>query len=1201
MPLSPAPPLPRSGQQRTWWRAPASASALAWSIAQAARRHDGPLLVVARDNHAAHQLESDLHTVLGADGDLPVVPFPDWETLPYDQFSPHPDIVSQRLAGLHALPALKRGIVVVPVQTLMQRLPPLRYVVGGSFDLRVGQVLDLDAEKRRLETAAYRNVPQVLDPGDFAVRGGLLDVYPMGTGAPFRIELLDDTIDSIRAFDPETQRSLDRTDAIHMLPGREVPLDEAATARAMQTLRDRFDIDTRRSALFQDLKAGLAPAGIEYYLPLFFEGTATLFDYFGPGLLPLLGEGVAEAADQFWSGVGERYEQRRHDVERPLLAPDELYTPPDALRERLNQGQRIEVCGESHPRRAEAAALGDQPAPNLPLAVKDAEPAAALKSFMASYPGRVLIAADSAGRREALLEVLAAAELRPEVLQDFASFVPSPPGRRWRKAPDEGPAKPDGSKVLVTSQLRRPLTPSPLPEGEGLSSARFAIAVAPFDNGFALDADAANGEPFVILTERQLFPERASQPRRRKRAGREPEAIIRDLGELTEGAPIVHEDHGVGRYRGLVTLEAGGQAGEYLDIEYAKGDRLYVPVAQLHLVSRYSGASPETAPLHNLGGEQWTKAKRKAQEKVRDVAAELLEIQAKRQARAGLALELDRAMYEPFAATFPFEETPDQHAAIEAVIRDLGSSQPMDRVVCGDVGFGKTEVAVRAAFVAAAAGKQVAVLVPTTLLAEQHYRNFRDRFADWPLRVEVLSRFKSTKEIKAELEKLERGEIDVIVGTHRLLQKDVKFKDLGLVIVDEEQRFGVRQKEALKALRANVHLLTLTATPIPRTLNMAMAGLRDLAIIATPPAHRMAVQTFVVPWDDAQLREAFQRELARGGQVYFLHNDVESIGRMQRELQELVPDARIGIAHGQMPERELEQVMLAFHKQRYNVLLCSTIIESGIDIPNANTIIINRADKFGLAQLHQLRGRVGRSHHRAYAYLVIPDGRSITADARKRLDAISAMDELGAGFTLSTHDLEIRGAGELLGEDQSGQMAEVGFSLYTELLERAVRSIKAGKLPDVDEPLHRGAEIELGVAALIPDDYLPDVHARLTLYKRISSARDSDDVRELQVEMIDRFGLLPDPVKHLFAIAELKLQANKLGIRKLALGPAGGRVQFVEKPDVDPMSIIRMIQGQPKHYQMDGPDKLRVKLDLPDAPTRFNAARGLLTTLRPAA
>jgi len=818
--------------------------------------------------------------------------------------------------------------------------------------------------------------------------------------------------------------------------------------------------------------------------------------------------------------------------------------------------------------------------------VKDAQPAAALKTFLASYPGHVLVAADTAGRREALLEVLQAAELRPEVLPDFQAFLEH---RHPREGGDPAtPAAHDRAQVTsMDSRLR------------GNDAARFAIAVAPFDDGFALDAEAAGGVPFAILTERQLFPERASQPRRRRRAGREPEAIIRDLGELSEGAPIVHEDHGVGRYRGLVTLEAGGQPGEYLDIEYAKGDRLYVPVAQLHLVSRYSGASPDTAPLHSLGGEQWTKAKKKAAEKVRDVAAELLDIQAKRHARAGLAIDVDRAMYEPFAATFPFEETPDQHAAIEAVIRDLSSSQPMDRVVCGDVGFGKTEVAVRAAFVAATGGRQVAVLVPTTLLAEQHYRNFRDRFADWPIRVEVLSRFKSTKEIKAELDKLADGKIDVIVGTHRLLQKDVRFKDLGLVIVDEEQRFGVRQKEALKALRANVHLLTLTATPIPRTLNMAMAGLRDLAIIATPPAHRLAVQTFVVPWDDAQLREAFERELARGGQVYFLHNDVESIGRMQRQLQELVPEARIGIAHGQMPERELERVMLDFHKQRFNVLLCSTIIESGIDIPNANTIIINRADRFGLAQLHQLRGRVGRSHHRAYAYLVIPDKRSITADARKRLDAIASMDELGAGFTLATHDLEIRGAGELLGEDQSGQMAEVGFSLYTELLERAVRSIKAGKLPDEDAIHDRGAEVLLNVPALIPEDYLPDVHTRLMLYKRISSARNAEELRELQVEMIDRFGLLPDPVKSLFATAELKLQANALGIRKLDLGAGGGRLQFVDKPKVDPMAVIRLIQGQPKHYRMDGPDKLRITLDLPDAATRFNAARGLLIALRP--
>ena len=1148
---SPTPPLPRSGHLRAWWRTPASPTALAWFIASAARSHEGPLLVVARDTQGAHQLESDLHTLLGSDSDLPVLPFPDWETLAYDRFSPHPDIISQRLAALHALPGLKRGIVVVPVQTLMQRLPPLRHIVGGSFDLRVGQVLDFDQEKRRLEAASYRNVPQVLDPGDFAVRGGLLDVYPMGSDTPLRIELLDDVIDSIRVFDPESQRSLEKTESVKLLPGREVPLDDLSVQRALDALRERFDVDTRRSALYQDLKSGVAPAGVEYYLPLFFEQTATLFDYLGDTVLPLIADGVTEATEAFWAQTRNRYEQRRHDLERPLLPPEELYLAPDALRERLNRSARIELCGPEHPRREEAKPLGEQPVPVLPLAAKEAEPAAAVKSFLSSYKGRVLVAADSPGRREALMEVMQAAALAPEVVTDFTAFLGG--------------------------------------------ASRFALAVAPLEDGFALD-----NPQIAVLTERQLFPERATQTHRRKRTGREPESIIRDLGELSEGSPIVHEDHGVGRYRGLVVLDAGGTPGEYLEIEYAKGDRLYVPVAQLHLISRYSGASVETAPLHSLGGEAWTKAKRKAAEKVRDVAAELLEIQARRQARAGLALNLDRAMYEPFAAGFPFEETPDQHHAIEAVLRDLTSSQPMDRVVCGDVGFGKTEVALRAAFAAASAGKQVAVLVPTTLLAEQHYRNFRDRFADWPLRVEVLSRFKTAKEIKAELEKVSEGTLDVIVGTHRLLQPDVKFKDLGLVIVDEEQRFGVRQKEALKALRANVHLLTLTATPIPRTLNMAMAGLRDLSIIATPPANRLAVQTFITPWDAALLRESFQRELARGGQVYFLHNDVESIGRMQRDLSELVPEARIGVAHGQMPERELEQVMLDFQKQRFNVLLCTTIIESGIDIPNANTIIMNRADKFGLAQLHQLRGRVGRSHHRSYAYLVVPDKRSITADAQRRLEAIASMDELGAGFTLATHDLEIRGAGELLGEDQSGQMAEVGFSLYTELLERAVRSIKAGHLPDVDVGQERrGADVELNVPALIPEDYLPDVHTRLTLYKRISSAPDKEDLRDLQVEMIDRFGLLPDPAKYLFATAELKLAANALGIRKLELGEHGGRIVFESKPNIDPMAVIQLIQKQPRLYAMDGPDKLRIKVPLPDAPDRFNAAKALLATLSP--
>ncbi len=1173
----PAPPLPRSGHQRAWWRAPASASALALMLAEAARAHRGPLLAVARDTQGAHQLESDLRAFAGPlqDGDLPVLHFPDWETLPYDLFSPHPDIISQRVAALYRLPSLQRGVLVVPVATLMQRLAPVRFVAGGALDVKRGQKLDFDAEKRRLQAAGYRNVPQVLDPGDFAVRGALLDLYPMGAPEPYRIELLDDEIDSIRSFDPETQRSLHPVGAVKLLPAREFPLDEAATKRVRDRLRERFDIDARRSPLMQDLKEGTAPAGIEYYLPLFFEkdgvdGTSTLFDYLADGALIALAEGVFEAADGFWAQTRDRWEQRRHDIERPLLEPRELFLPPDALRERLNAHQRIEVCGETHPKRGDALPLGDQPAPVLPLAQKNEPPAAALKSFLTHYPGRVLIAADSPGRREALLEQLQVAELRPETIAGWPQFVGSPALARH-----PGFRRNDEQKAEAPP--------------------RFAIAVLPLEDGFALTEPA-----LVVLTERQLFPERAAQPRRRgRRAGRDPEAIIRDLTEIAEGAPIVHEDHGVGRYRGLVMLEAGGTPAEYLQIEYAKGDKLYVPVAQLHLVSRYAGASPELAPLHALGGDAWVRAKRKAAQKVRDVAAELLEIQAKRQARKGLALSLDRAMYEQFAASFPFEETPDQFSSIEAVIADLQQSTPMDRVVCGDVGFGKTEVAVRAAFVAAAAGKQVAVLVPTTLLAEQHYRNFSDRFADWPIRVEVLSRFKSSKEIKAELARLADGQIDVVVGTHRLLQGDVRFKDLGLVIVDEEQRFGVRQKEALKALRAEVHLLTLTATPIPRTLNMAMAGLRELSIIGTPPAHRLAVKTFITPWDSALLREAFQRELARGGQIYFLHNEVDTIDRKARDLGELVPEARIRIAHGQMPERELEQVMLDFHRQRFNVLVCTTIIESGIDIPNANTIVIHRADRFGLAQLHQLRGRVGRSHHRAYAYLVVPDRKVMTGDAGKRLEAIASMEELGAGFTLATHDLEIRGAGELLGEEQSGQITEVGFSLYTELLERAVRSIRQGRLPDFDTATRHGAEVELHIPALIPDHYLPDVHERLTLYKRIASAKDSEALHELQVEMVDRFGLLPDAVKHLFAIAELKLAATTLGIRKLDLGERGGRVLFEAKPDVDPLTIIKLVQSQPRTYQLDGPDKLRIRLDLPDAQSRLRTTRGLLAALRP--
>ena len=1136
------PPLPTTPKHRRFWTAP-HGSARALLVAEAAQSHGGLVVVVTRDTQRAHALEDELHIFAGS---LPVLHFPDWETLPYDVFSPHPDIVSQRIATLYQLPDVKRGVLVVSAATLMQRIAPRTHITGSGLMLSKGQKLDLAAEQRRLEASGYRHVPQVAEPGDFAVRGALIDIYPMGAAEPYRVELFDDEVESIRSFDPETQRSQQQVEKVELLPAREFPVTDDAAKAFRSRLRERFPIDVRRCPLYQDMKEGVTPGGIEYYLPMFFEHTATLFDYLADDALFVLGEGAGEAAEQFWIQTAERYDQRAHDIERPVLPPAELYLSPEQLREQLNRRLRVEVVDSGH---EHAIALGTQPAPELPLNRKGEEPGTSLRHFIENYPGRVLIAADSAGRREALIEQLAAPGLKPQIIDGWRAFL-------------------DGST-------------------------RLAISIAPLEQGFALT------QPVItVLTERELFGERVRTERKRKRgAARDPESIIRDLTELSIGSPIVHVDHGVGRYQGLVSMELGGMEGEFLTIEYAKGDKLYVPVAQLGLVSRYSGTAPELAPLHSLGGDAWERARKKAAEKVRDVAAELLAIYAQREARGGESLPIDRQLVEEFGSTFPFEETPDQLYAIDAVLNDLAAPRAMDRVICGDVGFGKTEVALRAAFAAATAGRQVAVLVPTTLLAQQHYRNFADRFADWPVRVDVLSRFRSTKEVNEALKRLAEGQIDVIVGTHKLLQPDIKFKQLGLVIVDEEQRFGVRQKEQLKKLRAEVDLLTMTATPIPRTLNMAMSGLRDLSLIATPPAHRMAVRTFISAWEPALIREAFQRELQRGGQVYFLHNEVESIERTAREVQELVPDARIGIAHGQMPERELEQVMADFHRQRFNVLVCTTIIETGIDIPTANTIIIHRADRFGLAQLHQLRGRVGRSHHRAYAYLIVPDRKAITADAEKRLEALASLEELGAGFTLATHDLEIRGAGELLGDEQSGQIQEIGFGLYTELLERAVRALKSGKVPDFDLTSEHETEVELHLPALIPDDYLPDVHARLTLYKRIASARDEDMLRELQVEMIDRFGLLPDPVKQLFAIAGLKLMATPLGIRKLDFGANGGRVTFREKPEIDPMAVIRLIQNQPRVYKLDGQDKLKVNMELPGAIERIRAAEDVLGRL----
>ncbi|HEX3897338.1 MAG TPA: transcription-repair coupling factor [Rudaea sp.] len=1144
------PPLPRDAKRRTYWISP-HGSAQALALAEAARTHGGIVVAVTHDTHAAHTLEADLQLFAGDTVD--VMHFPDWETLPYDLFPPHPDIVSRRIAAMYRLPSINRGILVVPVATLMQRLAPRSFIGGSSLQLGLRQTLDLQSEQRRLQASGYRAVPQVQEPGEFAVRGALLDIFPMGSGEPYRIELFDREIESIRSFDPENQRSLHKIEKVDLLPAREFPLTEESVKSFRNKLRERFPIDPRRCPIYQDLKEGTTPAGIEYYLPLFFDGTETLFDYLGDTALFVTSENALDAADTFWNQAQTRYDNRAHDIERPILPVAELYLPPQSLREQLNQRLRVEIVAAGA--NEHAVDLGTQAAPVV-AAKKRETPFEELKRFVDGYDGRVLIATDSAGRREGLIEQLNTAGVNPRVVASWQQFI-------------------------------EPSAPSTL-GGEGV---KIFVTVAQLDAGFALTTP-----PLTVLAERQLYGDRAQQSRRRTLATRDPDTILRDLSELAIGSPIVHVDHGVGRYQGLVKLDIGN-GGEFLSIEYANGDKLYVPVAQLHLVSRYSGVSDDMAPLHSLGGEAWERAKKRAAQKVRDVAAELLALYAQRAARPGKAFVYDRAMYDMFANAFPFEETPDQLRAIEAVIADLAAGKSMDRVVCGDVGFGKTEVALRAAFVAATAGKQVALLVPTTLLAQQHYQNFRDRLADWPVRVEVLSRFKSKKEIAAELDKLRDGSIDVVIGTHRLLQPDVKFKDLGLVIVDEEQRFGVRQKEQLKRLRAEVDLLTLTATPIPRTLNMALSGLRDLSIIATPPEHRLAVKTFVAPYDPAVIREAFQREMARGGQIYFLHNEVDSIERTARELGALIPDARIRVAHGQMPERELEQVMLDFYRQRFNVLVCTTIIESGIDVPSANTIVINRADRFGLAQLHQLRGRVGRSHHRAYAYLIVPDRRAISADAEKRLDAIASMEELGAGFTLATHDLEIRGAGELLGEEQSGQMQEIGFALYSELLERAVKALKSGKTPDFDLISEHDADVELHLPALIPDDYLSDVNARLTLYKRISGARNSDALRELQVEMIDRFGLLPEQVKNLFAVAGIKLAANAIGIRKLELGDKGGRVQFKAQPNVDPATVIKLIQTQPKVYSLDGQDKLRVKLELPGAAERLGAAMSLVMAL----
>jgi transcription-repair coupling factor (superfamily II helicase) len=1130
---------------------------LAWSflhgcadslaLAQAVARDRRLYLIAAADMQATLRLEHELRFFLG--DAFPVLQFPDWETLPYDVFSPLPEIVSQRIETLARLPEIRQGVLVATAATLMQKIAPRTHILANAFMLRAGAELRLDALRLRLESVGYQCVSQVMGHGEFAIRGAIVDLFPMGSDLPYRIELFDEEVESIRTFDPETQRSKDKMESVALFPAREFPFDEDAIKRFRRAWRTQFPELPQPNGIYQDVSKALPPGGVEYYLPLFVEHTETLFDYLPKQATIVLQPGVGEAALQFHEETLSRYELRKGNIDRPPLPAETLYLTPAELRDRLRALPQIRLYPDDTDAPGDAVRFASRPLPDLAVDLKQKQPAQDLLDFMDGFQGKLLFVAETSGHREALRETLGKYGIRPKILEAWQDFL----------------AAEDGAYLQV----------------------------APLDRGLWVD-----DPPLALITETQLSGDKVQQRRRRKSVARDLGALMRNLEELEIGSPVVHQEHGVGRYLGLQRLTVGGMDAEFLALEYAGGDKLYVPVSSLHLVGRYSGASEESAPLHRLGGEQWEKVKRKAIERARDAAAELLDIYARREAREGHAFQAQSEDYDAFAAGFPFEETPDQENAIHDVLKDMAAPRPMDRVVCGDVGFGKTEVAMRAAFVAAQNGRQTAVLVPTTLLAQQHWQNFRDRFADWPIRIEVMSRFVGKKQQAQFAEAAREGKIDILIGTHKLLQKDIEFKNLGLVIIDEEHRFGVAQKEHFKKLRSEVDFLTLTATPIPRTLNMALGGLRDISIIATPPPNRHAIQTFVNEWSDALVQEAILREIKRGGQVYFLHNKIETMEKTARELEKLVPQARVRYAHGQMPERELEKIMLDFYHQRFNLLLCTTIIESGIDVPSANTMLINRADQLGLAQLHQLRGRVGRSHHRAYTYLLVPPKSLMTADAVKRLDAIAASGELGAGFLISSHDMEIRGAGELLGDEQSGQIQEIGFSMYSDLLERAVKALKSGRQPELDAPLERGPEIDLQCPALIPDDYLPDVHARLVLYKRIANARDDEDIRALQVEMIDRFGLLPPAAKHLFAVTALKLAAEPLGIRKIEAGAEGGRILFAPHPDIDPAAVIRLIQTQARTYRLDGPDKLRFATPLPDPESRAEFVTRILQRLR---
>lgn len=1134
-------PIPAPGQSQKIKTLAAGTDSLALArLAQelCAGKERKPLAIITASAFEAQRLLDEMPWF--APG-LKIHLLPDWETLPYDHFSPHPDLISERLATLYQISQNSCDVIIVPAGTALLRLPAQSYLAANTFMLKKGQKLDLEALRKQCAEAGYHHVSQVMSPGEFSVRGGLVDLFPMGSALPYRLDLFDDEIETIRTFDVDTQRSLYPVGEIRLLPAREFPLDDKGIALFRQQFRELFEGDPSRSRIYKDVSKGIASGGIEWYLPLFFEQTATLFDYLPQDAVLCLHGDLDHAAQVFLAETQSRYRLLAHDPERPILKPEQLLIKTDEFFAQTHAYGRITLSAES-----------DTVLPPLDIERRAENPLHKLQDFLKNHKGRTLILAESLGRRETIDQLLADHDLHPTLTESWEGF-------------------------------------------ENANEA-FMLGIGPLHRGFLIDA--GDKTKVAVITEAELYAATVRQQRRReKEKARSTEGMLKDLSELRENDPVVHEQHGVGRYRGLVNLDFGEGETEFLLLEYAGDDKLYVPVSQLFLISRYSGGPPESAPLHRLGSGHWEKAKKKALKQIRDTAAELLNLYAQRAARKGHAFTLTLQDYEAFAEGFPFEETPDQQSAIEAVINDMQSGRPMDRLVCGDVGFGKTEVALRAAFVAVMGGRQVAVLVPTTLLAEQHYNNFTDRFAEWPIKIAEISRFRTAKEQAEAIKGLQTGEIDIIIGTHRLIQKDVKFKNLGLVILDEEHRFGVRQKEQLKALRAEVDVLTLTATPIPRTLSMAMEGLREFSVIATPPQKRLAIKTFHTDYSEGIIREAAMREFKRGGQVYFLHNEVDTIHSMREKLERMLPEARIGIAHGQLRERELEHVMRDFYHQRFNLLLCTTIIETGIDVPTANTIIMNKADMFGLAQLHQLRGRVGRSHHQAYAYLLTDPDRNITPQAKKRLDAIQLLEDLGAGFHLAMHDLEIRGAGELLGDSQSGEMQEIGFTLYADMLNHAVKQLKAGKEPDINAPLGVTTEINLHTPALLPNDYCPDVHERLVLYKRLANCTDDDELDTLQEELIDRFGLLPEQGEALMACHRLRVAAKPLDILKIDASDSAIQLQFNPKADLDPAKLIELLQRD-RRCRMNGPDKLRVTVQLHDINHRADFVKVLLKEFR---